>query len=431
MKVVISTSSFQSQVADLLPCNNGRKSQLTFALLKSYRLLDKFDHVISFPLASINDMRKFHSEEYLKMLFSEHDLADANNESVLQLAETAADFYRDYDVDIDDQSQWFADESELYQYYKTKYTVQQVEDVEIDTGSLSKYGLLHDCPRFPYLSMYLSVITGATLSLSDHLDRRRASIAINWDGGRHHAFKNHATGFCYVNDIVLLIQSLRRKGWQKISYIDFDLHYGDGVSKAMQFSGNVQTISLHLYELGFFPGTGSLNDTKNSKEMINIPLLHGLDDMYLDRLIEEIILPLLADFDADCIIIQCGSDGLGGDKYNEWQLSIRGLTRAIISVMQLFRGKQIVLLGGGGYNELLVSRFYLYLTDKVLSTFTQFQSSIEEAEEETLRDHEFIELYKDESYRFWSYDINGELKKCLRNDNKLSYLHELKDFYHL
>jgi hypothetical protein len=30
-------------------------------------------------------------------------------------------------------------------------------------------------------------------------------IAINWSGGLHHAKRNQASGFCYVNDIVLAI----------------------------------------------------------------------------------------------------------------------------------------------------------------------------------------------------------------------------------
>ena len=134
-----------------------------------------------------------------------------------------------------------------------------------------------------------------------------------------------------------------------------------------------------------------------------------------------------------CIVIQCGSDGLSGDKYNEWQLSIRGLTHAIISIMDMFRDKQVFLLGGGGYNELLVSRFYTYLTSKVLELYgNNISSSIPEDDSEVLlRDHEFIELYKDENYRYWSYDNDGEQKTSLQNDNKKLHIEELKQFYHL
>jgi hypothetical protein len=30
-------------------------------------------------------------------------------------------------------------------------------------------------------------------------------VAINWSGGLHHAKKSEASGFCYINDIVLAI----------------------------------------------------------------------------------------------------------------------------------------------------------------------------------------------------------------------------------
>lgn len=40
------------------------------------------------------------------------------------------------------------------------------------------------------------------------LNKQAAEIAINWAGGLHHAKKSEASGFCYVNDIVLAILEL-------------------------------------------------------------------------------------------------------------------------------------------------------------------------------------------------------------------------------
>jgi histone deacetylase 1/2 len=40
------------------------------------------------------------------------------------------------------------------------------------------------------------------------LNLGEADICINWAGGLHHAKKNEASGFCYVNDIVLAILEL-------------------------------------------------------------------------------------------------------------------------------------------------------------------------------------------------------------------------------
>ena len=47
----------------------------------------------------------------------------------------------------------------------------------------------------------------------------------NWAGGLHHAKKNEASGFCYVNDIVLSILELL-KHHQRVLYIDIDIHHG-------------------------------------------------------------------------------------------------------------------------------------------------------------------------------------------------------------
>lgn len=40
------------------------------------------------------------------------------------------------------------------------------------------------------------------------LNKQETDIAVNWAGGLHHAKKSEASGFCYVNDIVLAILEL-------------------------------------------------------------------------------------------------------------------------------------------------------------------------------------------------------------------------------
>lgn len=40
------------------------------------------------------------------------------------------------------------------------------------------------------------------------MNKNDADICINWAGGLHHAKKSEASGFCYVNDIVLGILEL-------------------------------------------------------------------------------------------------------------------------------------------------------------------------------------------------------------------------------
>ena len=48
-----------------------------------------------------------------------------------------------------------------------------------------------------------------------------------------------ASGFCYVNDIVLAILELL-KYKQRVLYVDIDVHHGDGVEEAFLATGNPQ-----------------------------------------------------------------------------------------------------------------------------------------------------------------------------------------------
>ncbi|VDQ10467.1 unnamed protein product [Trichobilharzia regenti] len=83
-------------------------------------------------------------------------------------------------------------------------------------------------------------------------------IAVNWSGGLHHAKKFEASGFCYVNDIVIAILELLKYN-PRVLYIDIDVHHGDGVQEAFYLTDRVMTVSFHRYGNMFFPGTGNIN----------------------------------------------------------------------------------------------------------------------------------------------------------------------------
>lgn len=84
---------------------------------------------------------------------------------------------------------------------------------------------------------------------------------INWLGGFHHAKRNSAYGFCYINDIVIAIENLLSK-YNRVLYVDIDVHHGDGVQEAFKNTNRVLTLSFHQYDLegNFFPMTGALDD---------------------------------------------------------------------------------------------------------------------------------------------------------------------------
>uniref|UniRef100_A0A0X3P5Q6 histone deacetylase n=2 Tax=Schistocephalus solidus TaxID=70667 RepID=A0A0X3P5Q6_SCHSO len=129
--------------------------------------------------------------------------------------------------------------------------------------SLEEYGLAYDCQGFPGVYDYALSAVRATLAAVDALLKRKCQVAINWAGGWHHGKRAEASGFCYLNDVViglnyLLSSAAFQDSRKRVIYLDFDLHHGDGVEEAFAYSSRVVTFSVHHASPGFFPGTGDI-----------------------------------------------------------------------------------------------------------------------------------------------------------------------------
>lgn len=73
---------------------------------------------------------------------------------------------------------------------------------------LKRFNVGEDCPVFDGIFEFCQASSGGSIGAAVKLNRQDADIAINWAGGLHHAKKSEASGFCYVNDIVLGILEL-------------------------------------------------------------------------------------------------------------------------------------------------------------------------------------------------------------------------------
>lgn len=100
----------------------------------------------------------------------------------------------------------------------------QVDDLGEVTEELEEFGIAYDCPLLDGIYDFVTSVAGSTLAAVGCV-LNGADIAINWSGGWHHAQRDCAAGFCYVNDIVIGIQKLRSK-FQKVLYLDLDVHHG-------------------------------------------------------------------------------------------------------------------------------------------------------------------------------------------------------------
>ena len=136
-----------------------------------------------------------------------------------------------------------------------------------------------DCPIFDGLFEFGNLYSQGSVMGAAHLNAGHSDFAINWAGGLHHAKKQEASGFCYINDCVLAILELL-KVHERVLYVDIDIHHGDGVEEAFYTTDRVMTCSFHKYG-EYFPGTGTLEDIgaeQGKNYAVNFPLNDGMDD---------------------------------------------------------------------------------------------------------------------------------------------------------
>ncbi|RWR82511.1 histone deacetylase 9 [Cinnamomum micranthum f. kanehirae] len=217
---------------------------------------------------------------------------------------------------------------ELAQFHSADY-VEFLHRITPDTqhlfaNELVKYNLGEDCPVFDNLFEFCQIYAGGTIDAARRLNNKLCDIAINWAGGLHHAKKCEASGFCYINDLVLGILELL-KYHTRVLYIDIDVHHGDGVEEAFYFTDRVMTVSFHKYGDMFFPGTGDvkeIGEREGKYYAINVPLKDGIDDSSFTRLFKTIIAKVVETYVPGVIVLQCGADSLAKDRLGCFNLSI-------------------------------------------------------------------------------------------------------------
>ncbi|KAF2293281.1 hypothetical protein GH714_040656 [Hevea brasiliensis] len=223
---------------------------------------------------------------------------------------------------------------------------------------LKRFNVGEDCPVFYELFEFCQASAGGSIGAAVKLNRGDADIALNWAGGLHHAKKSEASGFCYVNDIVLGILELLKR----VLYVDIDVHHGDGVEEAFYTTDRVMTVSFHKFG-DFFPGTGHIKDTgtgQGKNYALNIPLNDGMNDESFRSLFRPIIQKVMEIYQPDAVVLQCGADSLSGDRLGCFNLSVKGHADCLHFLRSF--NVPLMVLGGGGYTIRNVARCWCYET---------------------------------------------------------------------
>ncbi|PTR19714.1 acetoin utilization protein AcuC [Cereibacter azotoformans] len=217
-------------------------------------------------------------------------------------------------------------------------------------GTLAAFGLgTLSNPVFP--EMFRRPATGAGgVMLAAELLRTGGCVHVP-DGGTHHGLPDRANGFCYLNDPVLGMLVLRRAGLRRIAYVDIDAHHPDGVEHA--FAGDPEALLISVHEEGRWPFTGTL-DADGGGNCFNLPVPRGFNDTEMRAALEGLILPRLAAFRPEALVLQCGADALDEDPLSRLSLSNNAHFEVVTALRPV--APRFLVLGGGGYNPWSVGR---------------------------------------------------------------------------
>ena len=250
------------------------------------------------------------------------------------------------------------DEEQLLGYHSREYLeVLRAASAGLAVPAAYRFGLgPGDNPIFPGMYDVSCLAVGGSLLAARLVASGEAARAFSFAGGLHHAFPDRASGFCYLNDAVVAIQSLVGQGL-RVCYVDIDAHHGDGVQHAFYRDPRVLTISTHERGDRLFPGTGfvdELGEGPGRGYAVNLPLQPSTDDEVYLEAFEAVIPPLIEALKPDVVVAQLGIDSHRTDPLTHLALTVNGFAQALRRILDL--SPRLVALGGGGYDLANVAR---------------------------------------------------------------------------
>ncbi|WP_436495860.1 acetoin utilization protein AcuC [Actinokineospora sp. HUAS TT18] len=265
-----------------------------------------------------------------------------------------------------------ASDADIERVHELEYikAVRQAPTVGWDVG----HGLgTADNPVFDRMHAASALVVGGSMLAARQIAEGTADRAVSIAGGLHHAMRDHAAGFCVYNDCAVAISWLLDNGFDRIAYVDVDVHHGDGVQAAFYDDPRVLTVSLHQSPMTLWPGTGFVNELGGrgaQGSAVNIPLPpHTRDPAWL-RAFTGVVPSLLRAFQPQILVSQCGVDTHEEDPLADLSLSVdghRAIYRALRDLADRYAGGKWLATGGGGYQLLrVVPRSWTHLIATML-----------------------------------------------------------------
>jgi acetoin utilization deacetylase AcuC-like enzyme len=174
----------------------------------------------------------------------------------------------------------------------------------------------------------------------------------------HHTERSRPMGFCIFNQAAIAARYARKEhGLGRVAVVDFDVHHGNGTQDIFWSDATLMYCSTH--QMPLYPGTGAVSERGEHDNIVNAPLRAGDGGEQFRAAMETRILPRLASFGPELIVISAGFDAhmrdpLANLQFNEADFG--WATRKIMDVADKTAQGRVVSVLEGGYDLEALSR---------------------------------------------------------------------------
>jgi acetoin utilization deacetylase AcuC-like enzyme len=162
-------------------------------------------------------------------------------------------------------------------------------------------------------------------------------------------------GFCLFNNVAIAAaHAIAEHGLKRVAIADFDVHHGNGTQDIFYADGSVFFFSTHQHP--WYPGTGGAEETGDGAgrgSTLNCPFPAGSGRAEIMGAFQRKLLPAVADFKPDLVLISAGFDSRAGDPLGGFTLSdgdFADLTALLLEIAGSYSGGRVVSVLEGGYS---------------------------------------------------------------------------------
>ena len=204
----------------------------------------------------------------------------------------------------------------------------------------------------------------------------------------HHAKANMGMGFCiFCNGAIAGLHAMNHRGLERIAYVDWDVHHGNGTEAAFWEDPRALTISIHQQNL--FPLHSGGMDQRGAGAgegfNLNIPLPPGSGYGAYEAVFDRVVVPALEAFGPELIIVPSGFDAGIHDCLGRQLMHSRGyreLTAKLMRTADQVCNGRLMMCHEGGYDASTVPYMGLAVLEELSGIKTDIDDPLLEVFEQ-------------------------------------------------